>query len=133
MFIYKTTVKMHDTYAAGILFFGNQFKMIHDAYESLLESTGFSFSVLLRKHSFFVPIVHAQADYKKPLFVGDRLTIKIRLEKIGQTSFIFLYEIFDERKVLVGTAKTVHVTIDKKTRKKIPLPKKFKSALQKLP
>ena len=129
MFSYKTTVKMHDTDAAGILFFGNQFKMIHDAYEALLESIGFSFTILLRKTNFFIPIIHAEADYKSPLFVGDLVTIEVTIEKIGHTSFIVNYALRDRRDKLVGTAKTVHVAVNAKSHKKIALPSKFREAL----
>ncbi len=41
MFTYKTKISLHDTDAAGIIFFANQFKIVHDAYEDLLESFGF--------------------------------------------------------------------------------------------
>ena len=37
-FIYKTEIRLHDTDAAGPLFFANQFTIIHDAYEQLLET-----------------------------------------------------------------------------------------------
>jgi len=132
MFTYKTTVKMHDTDAAGIIFFGSQLKMIHDAYEALLESLGFSFAKLLRNFDFFVPIVHAEADYKEPLFVGDRITIAVTLAKIGQTSFIFNFTLRNRKKKIVGTAKTVHVSVDNRTHKKIHLPVKLRKVLTKI-
>ena len=131
MFTYKITVKMYDTDAAGILFFGNQFKWVHEAYEEFLESINFSFSDIL-KTDFFVPIVHAEADYKAPLSVGDRITIQVKIDKIGQSSFTITYNILDTNKhVTVGTAKTVHVTVDKQTRKKIAIPTKLREALTK--
>jgi 1,4-dihydroxy-2-naphthoyl-CoA hydrolase len=132
MFTYNTTVKMHDTDAAGIIFFGNQLKMIHDAYESLIESVGFSFATILRDFDFFVPIVHVEANYKAPLFVGDKITIEVILEKIGETSFIFSFKLLNDRRKIVGTAKTVHVTVDNKTHKKIPLPPKLRKTLESL-
>ncbi len=129
MVTYQTTVKMHDTDAAGILFFGNQFKWIHDAYEVLLEKAGFGFATILRKTNFFIPIVHAESDYKLPLFVGDRITITVTVERVGRSSFVFAYQIRSAKNQIVGTAKTVHVSTDKKTRKKIPLPPKLKRVL----
>ena len=56
MYIYQTKIKLHDTDAAGILFFANQFKMVHDAYEGLLEMIGFGFAELIRHKNFFLPI-----------------------------------------------------------------------------
>lgn len=131
MFIYKTKIRLHDTDAAGIIFFANQFSIIHNAYEQLLEKLGFGFPVMLTKRAYFLPIVHAASDYKAPIFVGDQLTIQITVGHIGETSFSFLYKILNQKNVVVGSAKTVHVTINKKKRTKIKLPKEVRSSLEK--
>lgn len=122
MYTYQTKIKLHETDAAGLLFFSNQFKIIHDAYEALLEKIGFGFAELIKDQPFFLPIVHAEADYKMPLFVGDLIEIQVRVIDVGTTSFSFGYQLLDTRQQVVGTAKTVHVTIDKKTKQKTPLP-----------
>jgi len=132
MYIYQTKIKLHETDAAGLLFFSNQFKIIHDAYESLLEQIGFGFGELIRDKEFFLPIVHAEADYKMPLFVGDVIEIQVRVSKVGKTSFTFMYNLLNHKKEVVGTAQTVHVTIDKKTSRKIPLPEGMRSKIQEL-
>jgi 1,4-dihydroxy-2-naphthoyl-CoA hydrolase len=131
MFIYKTQIRLHDTDAAGILFFAHQFSLVHDAYELLLEELGFSFPTMLQKKPYFLPIVHAESDYKAPVFVGDKITIRIRLGHIGESSFSFDYTLYNQKKILVGTAQTVHVTIDKQKRSKIPLPKEIRLSLEK--
>jgi 1,4-dihydroxy-2-naphthoyl-CoA hydrolase len=130
MFTYKTKIRLHDTDAAGIIFFANQFKIVHDAYEDLLEKFGWSFQAMLKRTDYFLPIVHAESDYKSPVFVGDKITIAIRVGLIGKTSFSFEYAL-KRGKILVGTAKTVHVTINQKTRKKTPLPSGLRRALSK--
>ncbi|MBI4309614.1 MAG: acyl-CoA thioesterase [Candidatus Omnitrophica bacterium] len=131
MFTYKTQIRLHDTDAAGLIFFANQFKIIHDAYELLLEKFGFSFPQMLTGEKYFLPIVHAESDYKAPLFVGDKITIAIKVGHIGTSSFSFEYIIRNAKKALVGTAKTVHVTINPKTGKKTPLPFSLHQALKK--
>jgi len=130
MFTYKTKIRLHDTDAAGIIFFANQLKIIHDAYEELLEKSGLGFQVMLKKTNFFLPIVHAESSYKAPVFAGDRITVKVSVKHIGNTSCSFEYTI-NRGKTLVGTAKTVHVAIDQKTRQKIPLPPILRTALGK--
>lgn len=132
MFTYKTQIRLHDTDAAGILFFAHQFSIVHDAYEQLLEKLGFSFPTMLKKRSYFLPIVHAASDYKFPLFVGDRITVTITVGHIGDTSFSFLYSIRNQKNILVGSAKTVHVAIHKTKRTKIALPKEVRLSLEKL-
>ncbi len=129
-FTYKTQIRLHDTDAAGLLFFANQFKILHDAYEHVLEKMGFSFQQMLTKRSYFLPIVHAESDYKKPLYVGDKITVSVVVGHIGTSSFSFTYQIHNTQKHLVGSGKTVHVTIDKKTHTKIPLPKECRKALE---
>ncbi len=130
MFTYQTKIRLHDTDAAGIIFFANQFKIVHDAYEDLLEKFGWSFEKMLHGTKFFLPIVHAESDYLVPLFVGDKIVIAIKVGHIGHTSFSFEYKL-TRGKTLIGRAKTVHVTIDQKSRKKIPLPAPLRKALEK--
>ena len=132
MFEYKTQIRLHHTDAAGLLFFANQLVLAHDAYETLLSQIGLSYEKHLIKGVYLVPIVHIESDYKKPLFVGDKITIHLRVSKIGTTSFTLNYQFYNQRGVLVGNVKTIHVTMDKKTKKKISLPKAFRSALEKI-
>lgn len=132
MFRYQTTIKLHETDAAGLLFFSQQFKLIHDAYEELLSNLGLGFSVILKKKNYFLPIIHASADYKKPLFVGDRLTIQVVVRHVGETSFSFAYRLLINKNNLVGCGETVHVAVSKKTGKKISLPKEIRVALTKI-
>lgn len=121
---------MHHTDAAGLLFFGHQLALVHDAYETLLEKMGMDYGTSLKKCNYLPPIVHVESDYKKALFVGDKITISVKILHVGNSSFALDYKIH-KNKILVGTAKTVHVTIDKKTREKIPLPQNLRATLEK--
>ncbi len=131
MFTYTAKIRLHDTDAAGIIFFANQFKLIHDAYEELLEKEfGRGFQSILSGTNYFQPIVHAESDYKAPVSAGDKIVITIKVGHIGKTSFSFKY-ILKRGKTLIGTANTVHVTVSQKTRKKIPLPPALRKGLEK--
>jgi len=85
---------------------------------------------MIKKTDFFLPIVHAESDYKAPVFAGDKIVVSVKVAHIGNTSCSFEYTLKRE-KTLVGTAKTVHVAINQKTRKKIPLPTVLRKALKK--
>ncbi len=122
MHIYQTKIKLHETDAAGVLFFTNQLKLIHDAYEALFESIGFGLAEIISEKDFFVPIVHSESDHKAPLTVGNVVEIQTIVERVGKTSFTLAYSLLNHAQEVVGTAKTVHVAVDKQTRKKIPLP-----------
>ncbi len=129
MFTINTLVRLPDTDAAGILFFGNYFKLAHDAYEAFMESIGFSLRYVIVEADFLVLIAHAEADYKKPLRLGDKLTVQLAVESISRTSFVLSYVLKDSQETVAATVKTVHVTVDKKSGEKIPLPEKLREKL----
>ena len=131
MFIAYNRVCLHDCDMAGILYFPRQFRFVHDALEDLMESEGFSFAHIFLELDFLFVIVHAEADYLVPLKVGDKLEVHVSVEKVGNTSFTLLYTIYKVNHELVGTAKTVHVTLKTSTREKIPVPKGFREKFSK--
>ncbi|MHB9155719.1 MAG: acyl-CoA thioesterase, partial [Endomicrobiales bacterium] len=63
MFEYTTTIRLYDTDLGGTIFFTNQLKYAHDAFESFIESKGTSLSRLLRESPCAFPVVHAESDY----------------------------------------------------------------------
>lgn len=130
MIRYQTKIRLHDTDAAGVLFFGSQFKIAHDAYEVFLTQIGYPIHSFISDSDYFLPIVHANADYFAPLQVGDDLSISVGVEKIGSSSFTLRYIFESSDSVTVGEVRTVHVSADKSTRQKIPLPGGLRSALE---
>lgn len=131
MFIAHNRVRMHDTDMAGILYFARQFRFAHDALEDFVASEGLSFDQVFHKEHFVFVIVHAEADYLAPLKVGDSLKVHLSIERLGSTSFTVSYKIYKEDGLLVGTAQTVHVTLDAKSRAKIPIPAILRHKLSK--
>ena len=129
-FQYTTTIKLYDTDAAGLLFFGHQFRIVHDVYQAFLEESGFSFAEILSQGEILVPIVHAKADYLEPVAVGDELTIVMSAESISEHSFTLSFNLKRADSTSVGTVQTVHVTVDRASGKKIALPAPLREALQ---
>ena len=67
MYTIKDTIKLPDTDAAGILFFGNYFRLAHDVYESFLDTVDFPLSHVLTHAEVLLLIAHAECDYKTSL------------------------------------------------------------------
>jgi 1,4-dihydroxy-2-naphthoyl-CoA hydrolase len=126
----KLIVRLHDTDAAGILFYANLFLYIHDAYEELLQLIGLPIASMLRDEPFILPIVQAEAQYFSPLHVGDEITVVVQVGSIGKSSFVLVFDLFAADDKLVGKAKTVHVAVSKQTQNKIALPEKLHRALK---
>jgi len=130
MFTYDTTVKLHQTDAAGIVFFARYFDIAHDAYEAFMKSIGFGFDRIIQKDDLLLLIAHAEADYKQSLAVSGSAKVQLTAEKIGRTSFVLKYEILDSDGRLAGELRTVHVAIAKDTGKKIRLPQELRAELE---
>lgn len=132
MFELAYSVKMFDTDASGYLFFTSQMRMAHEAYERFMESANLGISHILRASDFLLPIVHAETDYAGPSSVGDSLAIQVTAERVGKTSFTLFYRFLNEDKELVGTARTVHVAIDRDAHAKRELPDELRQAVTRL-
>ena len=131
-FKYETTVKLYDTDAAGIVFFGNYLRIAHDAYQTYLEANGISFAQALREKKILIPIVHAEADYAQPSVVGERLTIDMTCSKISTHSFVLKYQVVRVDGTVIATASTAHVMIELTGNQKIEVPLQLKEALEKI-
>lgn len=124
MFNSFTKVYFFDADPAGIIFYASIFKFAHAAYEDFMRS------LKLSRDFFFdeevvLPIVHAEADYLKPLKVGDELKIDVWVSRLMKSSFELSYKFHDALLDTAATTKTVHVCVSKKDFKKTELPKEL--------
>ncbi len=101
-------VRLHDTDAAGVLFFAHLFRHAHDAYEALMATAGFPLQGLIRD-GVALPIVHAQAHYQAPMRQGDRIRVAVTVTEVRRRSFRLDYRFIDLRGNPCAQARTVHV------------------------
>ena len=125
------TVKLTDTDAAGILFYGNYFKLAHDAYESFIDGIEFGLAYIINDADIWLLIAHAESDYRTSLRLGDKYAIEIRVDNIGRTSFTLKYDFLTLSGELIASLKTVHVAVSKATGKPVSLPEKLRANLTK--
>jgi len=123
------TVRLYDTDAAGFLFYGSQFRLAHAALEEFLEHLGLPIGAVLRERSTLFPVVHAEADYRAPLSAGDRLTVRVGVQAIGERSFTIGYRLLLPDGCDVGSVLTVHSALDTSTGSSCPLPVALREAL----
>jgi len=128
MFETQVDVRLYDTDAAGIVFFANYFRIAHDAYQAFMKSIGHGLDRIIGQSHYLLPIVHAEADYKKPLVLGSTVTVSVK-GQVKDTSFVVSYTLKDGGGITVARLQTVHVAMDKKTGKKIALPEEIKKGL----
>lgn len=126
-------VRLHDTDAAGVLFFGHLFRHAHDAYESFMAELGFPLHGLIQREppdaSTRLPITHAEADFKRPLRQGDTVEVELRVREVRPRSFSLDYRFLDPDGNLCASARTVHVYLSDTAGSGLQLPDGLGSAL----
>ena len=128
MFTNKISIKMHQTDAAGVVFFAELFKIAHDSYEEFLEPI-VTIGQIINEASYIVPIVHASADYKQPITVSEKLKIDLQCTKCANSSFTINYKMYNDNRSMVAEVTTIHAFIDKKSKKPAEIPFDFKEYL----
>lgn len=131
-FSYEYTIQFRDTDAAGVVYFANIISICHIAYEASLIRSGIDLKVFVNNPEFAVPITHVSADFFRPLFCGDRVTIELTISSINNCKFEINYQIrstdpesivsVDTPLAVFATAITRHVVINSLTRKRQELP-----------
>lgn len=115
-FIYEYTIQFRDTDAAGVVYFANIISICHIAYEASLLASGIDLKLFVNNPEFAVPITHTSANFFKPLYCGDRITIELTPRSIDSCRFEITYQLGS------ATAITKHVVINPTTRKRQELP-----------
>ena len=121
MFTYETTIKLHQTDAAGVCFFGNYFHIAHDGYEAFMASIDYSLRYIIDTDADVVLIVHAESDYKKPTHGGDAVRVQISLQELGRTSFTLKHQILNQQGDVTANVTTVHVAVNKESKRSVRL------------
>ncbi|MBK5964065.1 thioesterase [Thiocystis minor] len=105
------TIRLHDTDAAGLLFFGHIFRHAHDAFEAFMDTIGFPVDLMIRDGRMLLPLTHAEADYRRPLRHGDTVRVLVSVLEIRRRSFAIGYRFIDRLGDVAATARTVHVEV----------------------
>lgn len=132
MYTYNTKIRLFHTDAAGIIFYSNIFDIAYECMEEFLEESGFGIKNILAEGIFITPVVHAEADYFKPLRTGDKITIIMSLISSGKNSFAIDYDFFNASGEKAAKVMTVHVPVDPKSGKSIKIPDKLFGILKSL-
>ncbi|NCA71304.1 MAG: acyl-CoA thioesterase [Sphingobacteriia bacterium] len=110
-FITEHRIQLYDTDAAGRLFFAQLFRLAHDAYEDFMERLGFPLARLIAEGELLLPLIHAEADYLRPLHHGEHVRLSLTIAELRQRSFAVAYRVHTPDGTLAATARTVHVQI----------------------
>ncbi len=128
-FEYRFTLGMSSVDGAGVLFYPELFRHAHDAYEAFMREVGMELAELLQEGVYALPIVHAEADYLKPMRHGATFTVRLVVARIGDSSFNLEVGFFDPSSEPCARVHTVHVWLERATGKAAALPEEVRRKL----
>ncbi len=122
-FKYEYIVQFRDTDAAGVVYFANIVSICHIAYEAALIASAIDLKLFVSNPDFAIPITHVAADFLRPLFCGDLVTIELTPQSIDSCRFEIRYQLLTSDRQISATAITKHIAIDPNMRKRQELPR----------
>ncbi|MFN2114679.1 MAG: acyl-CoA thioesterase [Anaerolineae bacterium] len=104
-------IRFHQCDPAGVLFYGRVFEVVESAYEELCRAAGLDIQALMDQEVHTTPIVRAEADYLSPVRVGEEVTVRAVVERLGGSSIHIAYSIVGADGTERIRAKVVHVFV----------------------
>jgi len=127
----KRTVRFGETDAAGVVHFLELFRWCHETWEESLEKYGIvlqeifpTTQINISQLDVALPVVHCEANYFQPLYVGDTVNIELYPERINESSFVLRFK-FKKNGEKICTTKIKHVSINPITRERCALSKQI--------
>jgi len=129
-FQHRHVVRFGQTDCAGIVYFPNFFDIFQQVEEEFLVAIGHPLAQLISVQGRGIPILHAEADFKRPVRYGDTLAVALCVTRLGNSSFSFGFTVtLVGENAVCATATIVHALIDRATFKPIRLPEDLREML----
>lgn len=104
------TIRMRETDATGVIYFGSLLDRGVILFEAFLEE-GRARGILSQGFEYHLPLVHSSIDLKAPLRLGERIQQALSVTKIGNSSVSYRVEIHcDHREI--AEMRFTHVAVD---------------------
>lgn len=125
-FIYQTSVRLYETDAAKVIFFGKLSEICHRTFEEFFFQQDFSLEEIISdsKIPYIFSVRHYECDFLKKMSFGSKLFVAMSCIKIGNSSFTINFDFYGEKEQqnLLANGKITYVCADKKTGEKISVP-----------
>jgi 1,4-dihydroxy-2-naphthoyl-CoA hydrolase len=130
--IHHRVLRLQHTDCAGRIFFPRLLELAHEAYEALLDELGLPLAAGLDGAGPLLPIVRCEAEFLRPLFLGQAMEIAIEAGREGRCSFTLDYRFQDPAGELLARARSVHVAVDRASGEACPLSDSMRHGLARL-
>lgn len=133
--VYRTelNVRFQHVDAAGVVFFARFFEYVHEAYEGFLASVGLPLSAVLREQSWAAPLRHVEADYFRPLRLGDTVIVELVAAAYQGSSLVLGWRLLVQPRPgashVVAVVQSTHVFVKMDDFKRTQIPEALLQAL----
>ena len=128
-YTFKQRINFYDCDPAGIMFYGNVYRLCHSAYEKMIEES-IPDEEYWNNSLYIVPIIKSEASYHKPFLAGETAVVELQVTVLKSSSFELSYTCLNTKGEVCVKVKTVHVFVNKKSSEKIVMPGSISSALK---
>ena len=119
--ITEIRVRYGETDKMGFCYYGNYAQFLEVARVELLRSQGLSYKEL-EDAGILLPVRNFSIKYIAPAKYDDLLFIQTEILKINGSRIIFIYEIRNQKNILIATANTELVFLNSDTMKPTHVP-----------
>ena len=129
-FVYARTVRFSEVDAAQVMYFSRAYEVAHEAFEELMTAAGFAPSVSFVAGKWGMPLVHTEADYRRPWRLGERVHVHAEVAEAGERNILFEYRFIDDdgqQRTRVGMR---HAFVSLETFRACPAPEGLTLALK---
>ncbi|MEW6012587.1 MAG: thioesterase family protein [Elusimicrobiota bacterium] len=113
MHITKRQIYYYDTDAEGVVYYGNYMRLLEEARTKFIEDLGFNLKKL-SEDGYLFAIRKQEIDYKAPIWYGEKVEIRTRVEELSPYRMKFYYEIYNSNNQRTTIARTDMVCINRK-------------------
>lgn len=126
----QVRVRYAETDQMGYVYYGNYAAYFEVARVEALRSLGFSYKKL-EEDGVMLPVLDYSVKYFKPAFYDDVLTIRTTIREMPQARIHFEYDTYNDKEVLLNSASTTLVFINRKTNRPCAAPDDFRKSIGK--
>ncbi|MFC5337094.1 acyl-CoA thioesterase [Leucobacter denitrificans] len=128
MHVYSHHVRYHEVDQQGFLFNGRYLEICDVAFAEFIRTLGWTYGEL-NELGADPSVVSVNAQFAVPARYDDLLDVDVQCVRVGTSSFE-LRNVISRKSELIAELTMVHVNVDAKEEKSVPLPEKVATALR---
>ena len=132
-FVYEQRVRWRDVDLAGIVHFAHFITYLEVAEHEWVRRHGYEYGEFLETMGICMPRVSVHCDYHAPARLDDLLSIEVRLERVGNTSFTLKFDVYrGSGEEYVAQGRFVIATVSRTSFKPVRVPDELRDMLDAL-